>query len=148
MVDKTRPCEKLVDYIKSNPYKGLTISHTDIEAIIGIPYRKGCNCLNGKYLYHVSKANEKLTTFSLRLEAIPGFGYRIINDNEYINSIRKAYNTSVKYIEKAKFIADNTDTSSLNAKEKAMFNDMYNKVIKINKSFAIIHIQKNNKTTP
>ena len=86
MVSKIQPYEKLVDYVKSNPYKGLTISHTDIEAIIGIPYRKGCNCLNGKYLYHVSKANEKLTTFSLRLEAIPGFGYRIINDNEYINT--------------------------------------------------------------
>ena len=53
MVSKTQPYEKLVDYVKSNPQKGLTIPHTDIETIIGIPYRKGCNCLNSKYSYHV-----------------------------------------------------------------------------------------------
>ena len=37
MVSKTQPYEKLVDYVKSNPQKGLTIPHTDIETIIGIP---------------------------------------------------------------------------------------------------------------
>ena len=42
MVSKTQPYEKLVDYVKSNPQKGLTIPHVDIEKIINVPYRKSC----------------------------------------------------------------------------------------------------------
>ena len=93
-----------MDYVKSNPQKGLTIPHVDIEKIINVPYRKSCNCLNSKYSYQIAKANQKLTSLSLRLEPIQGFGYRIIQDNQYVDSMRKAYNTAVRYVEKAKEI--------------------------------------------
>ena len=144
MVSKTQPYEKLVDYVKSNPQKGLTIPHTDIETIIGIPYRKGCNCLNSKYSYHVSKANQKLTDLSLRLEPIQGFGYRIIQDNQYTDSMKKAYNTAVRYVEKAKFIGDNTDVSALSSKEYKEFDDVYGKVIAAQSSLSIIPVKKKN----
>jgi len=111
LIKKTQPYEKLVDYVKDNPQKGLTIPHTEIETIIGIPYK------SSRYSYHVTKANDKLTQVSLRLEPINGFGYRIIQDNQYVDSMRKSYNMAVRNIQKAKFIADNTDVTTLNVGE-------------------------------
>lgn len=144
MVNKIQPYEKLVDYVKSNPQKGLTIPHTDIERIIGVPYRKGCNCLNNKYSYHVSKANQKLTLMSLRLEPINGFGYRIIEDNQYVDSMLKAYNTGVNYIRKARTIGESTNISTLTAKEYAEFDTVFAKVI--NAESCILPIAKNKKS--
>ena len=144
MVSKTQPYEKLVDYVKSNPQKGLTIPHVDIEKIINVPYRKSCNCLNSKYSYQIAKANQKLTSLSLRLEPIQGFGYRIIQDNQYVDSMRKAYNTAVRYVEKAKFIGDNTNISVLSSKEYKEFDDIYNKVIAAQSSLSIIPVKKKN----
>jgi hypothetical protein len=144
MINKIQPYEKLVDYIKNNPQKGLTISHIDVEQILGIPYRKNCHCLNSKYSYQVARANKKLTALSLRLEAIQGFGYRIIKDNQYVDSMRKAYNTGVRNIQKAKFIADNTDVSALSTKEYKEFDAVYTKIVAVQNSASIIPTTKKN----
>lgn len=142
MINKTQPYEKLIDYVKNNPQKGLTISHADVEKILGVPYRKGCHCLNAKYSYQVAKANEKLTALSLRLEAIQGFGYRIIKDNQYVDSMRKAYNTGVRSIQKAKFIADNADVSALSTKEYKEFDVVYNQIVAAQSSTSILPATK------
>lgn len=125
-----QPYKKLVDYVVNNPQKGTVIPHSTIEQIMGVPYRKSCNCSNSKYKHNVSKANKILTPLTLRLEPIPGYGYRIINDNEYIYAMRKAYNTGVKNIEKALFIGDNADISKLTQGELQLFSKTYNKVQK------------------
>lgn len=139
MINKTQPYEKLVDYIKNNPHKGQTLPHADIEQIMGIPYRAvGCMHLNSQYSYQVQKANKKLTELSLRLEPIQGFGYRIIKDNQYVDSMRRAYNMGVRNIEKAKFIGDNTDVTTLTAKENAEFDAVYKKISDAHKSLVII----------
>lgn len=139
MTNKIEPFEKLVDYVKKNPQKGLTIPHTDIEKIIGLSYRMpGCHHLNNQYSYQVSKANKKLTEMSLRLEAIQGFGYRIIKDNQYIDSMRKAYNMAVRNIDKAKFIADNTDTNNLSKTELAEYNTIFDEVKLARQTLSII----------
>lgn len=150
MINKIQPYEKLVNYVKANPQKGLTIPHADIEQIIGVPYRKSCTCLNSKYTYHVARANEKLTVLSLRLEPIPGFGYRIIKDNQYVDSMRKSYNMGVKYIEKAKFIADSTNTTTLSVKELKEFNDVLNKITTAQNSLRLLPTRQNtsNNNTP
>lgn len=130
MISKIQPYEKLVDYVKNNPQKGLTIPHTDIENIIGIPYRAhGCMHLNTQYSYQVQKANKKLTELSLRLEPIQGFGYRIIKDNQYVDSMRKAYNMGVRNIEKAKFIADNTNINVLSKKDYKEWETIHDKIV-------------------
>ena len=141
MNNKVKPYEKLVDYIKSNPKKGLTIPHTDIEKIIGVSYKKSCNCLNKTYTYNVGKANEKLTTLSLRLEPITGYGYRIIKDNQYVDSMRKAYNTATRYIDKAIMIGDNTDIFKLTPDEYAEFDNVFKKVNNAKKTLS--NLKKN-----
>ena len=138
MNNKVKPYEKLVDYIKSNPKKGLTIPHTDIEKIIGVSYKKSCNCLNKTYTYNVGKANEKLTMLSLRLEPITGYGYRIIKDNQYVDSMRKAYNTATRYIDKAIIIGDNTDIFKLTPDEYAEFDDVFKKVNNAKKTLSTL----------
>lgn len=139
MINKTQPYEKLIDYIKNNPNKGQTIPHADIEVIMGIPYRAvGCMHLNSQYGYQVQKANKKLTELSLRLEPIQGFGYRIIEDNQYVDSMRKAYNMGVRNIEKAKFIADNTDISALSVSEYNEFNNVLTKILNTQSTISII----------
>ena len=138
MIKKIPPYEKLVDYVKRNPQKGLTIPHTDIEQIIGIPYRKGCNCLNNRYSNQVRKANDKLTLLSLRLEPIKGFGYRILNDNQYIDSMKKAYNTGIKNIQKAMIIADNTDFVNFTIDELEEWTDVRSKIKSVYDSTSII----------
>ena len=125
-----QPYKKLVDYVKNNPQKGLIISHIDVEKIMGIPYKKNCNCNNSMYNYNVTKANKILTTLSLRLEPIKGYGYRIIKDNEYVYSMQKAYNAGIKNIQKAKFIADNTNVNNLTHNELSIFNKTHNKIQK------------------
>ena len=149
MVNKTQPYEKLVDYIKVNPNKGQTIPHADIEQIMGIPYRTvGCRHLNNQYSYQVQKANKKLTELSLRLEAIQGFGYRILKDNQYVDSMRKAYNMSVKNIEKAKFIGDNTDVTALTSNENHEFDMVYRQVVNAHKSLGTIYSPAAKNNTP
>lgn len=138
MVKKIQPFEKLVKYIKKNPQKGLTIPHQDIENIIGIPYRLQCRHVNSQYSYQVQKANKKLTELSLRLEPIQGFGYRIIEDNQYVDSMRKAYNMGVRNIEKAKFIADSADIKNLSGKDLKEFNDVYDKIVDTQAYISII----------
>ena len=100
--------------------------------------------VNSKYSYQIAKANQKLTSLSLRLEPIQGFGYRIIQDNQYVDSMRKAYNTAVRYVEKAKFIGDNTNISTLSSKEYKEFDNVYNKVIAAQSSLSIIPVKKKN----
>ena len=139
MTNKAQPYEKLVDYVKANPNKGQTISHADIEQIMGISYRvAGCLHLNSQYSYQVQKANKKLTELSLRLEPIQKFGYRIIKDNQYVDSMRKAYNMGIRNIEKAKFIGDNTDVTTLTTKENAEFDAVYRKISSAHKSLVTI----------
>lgn len=129
MVKKTQPYELLVNHVKANPVKGQTIPHADIENIMGIPYRvSGCNHANTRYSYHIQKANKVLTELHLRLEPIKGFGYRIIEDNQYVDSVRKAYNTGIKSFEKARFIADNTDGTHLSFDEYQEFKNVRDKV--------------------
>lgn len=151
MVNKVKPYEKLVDYVKNHPQKGLTIPHANVEQIIGIPYRKTCYCLNSKYTNQVAKANERLTLMSLRLESIRGFGYRIINDNEYVSSMRKAYNMGVKNIRKAVTIANNTVVANLSPTELTEFQDVQKKINDVNYHMSIIPNPKtltvNNNTT-
>lgn len=147
MVNKVQPFEKLVKYIKKNPQKGLTIPHKDIEQVIGIPYRMSCRHINNQYSYQVQKANKKLTEISLRLEPIQGFGYRIIEDNQYVDSMRKAYNMGVRNIEKAKFIADNTNIKGLNMKDLKEFNDVYDKIVDTQSYISIIPSPINNNNT-
>lgn len=129
-----QPYRKLVDYVINNPQKGLTIPHSTIEQIIGVPYRKSCNCANSMYKYSISKANKTLTPLTLRLEPIPGYGYRIIEDNEYVYSMEKAYKDGVKSIKKAMFIGDCADVSNLTKSELHLFNQTYNKIQKTLKS--------------
>lgn len=149
MINKTQPYEKLVDYVKNNPQKGQTIPHADIEQIMGIPYRAvGCRHLNSQYGYQVQKANKKLTELSLRLEPIQGFGYRIIKDNQYVDSMRKAYNMGVRNIEKAKFIASNTDTSALTTTEKSEFDVVHKKVKDAHKTLSTILSPASKTNTP
>lgn len=146
MINKTQPYEKLVDYVKSNPQKGQTIPHADIEKIMGIPYRAlGCKHVNSQYSYQIQKANKKLTALALRLEPIQGFGYRIIKDNQYVDSMRRAYNRGVKSIDKAKFIADNTNVGALSGSDYQEFDAVYNKIIAAQGSLQIIPTKK---TTP
>lgn len=140
MVKKTQPYELLVNHVKANPVKGQTIPHTDIENIMGISYKaSGCNHANPRYGYHVQKANKILTELHLRLEPIKGFGYRIIEDNQYVDSIRKAYNTGVKSFEKAKFIGDNVDGTNLSFDEYTELKDVRTKVDKALKNVSPIH---------
>ena len=40
MTNKTQPYEKLVDYVKNHPQKGLTIPHADVEKILGVSRKK------------------------------------------------------------------------------------------------------------
>lgn len=149
MINKTQPYEKLVDYVKANPQKGLTIPHADIEQIIGVSYRAtGCKHLNPQYSYQVQKANKKLTELSLRLEPIQGFGYRIIKDNQYVDGMRRAYNMGVKNIEKARFIADNTNVAALTATENAEFDNVYRKIEAAQTSLTIIPVPKTTKKQP
>lgn len=122
MIKKIQPYEKLIEYVKNNPRKGLTIPHSEIETIIGIPYK------SSRYSYHVSKANDKLTQVSLRLEPINGFGYRIIQDNQYVDSMRKAYNMAVRNIQKADFISNHTDITSLNIGEHMEWDTIATKI--------------------
>lgn len=125
---KLKPYEKLINYVKTAPKKGTVISHTTIEQIMGVPYRKSCNCLNHHYRYNVSRANDYLTSLSLRLESIQGFGYRIIEDKDYVKHMRKFYNTGVTYIQKAKTIADCTDLNSLSNKDYTEWAKIYGKI--------------------
>lgn len=129
MIQKIQPWEKLVDYVKNNPQKGLTIPHSDIEQILGIPYRKSCNCLNSRYSYHVKKANEKLLQLSLALDPIQGFGYRILNDNQYVDIMKRKFNTGLKYIQKAKEYGDNTDVTLLTKQEYNEWENTFNTII-------------------
>ena len=122
MIKKIQPYEKLVEYVKNNPQKGLTIPHTEIETIMDVPY-KSC-----RYSYHIAKANDKLTQVSLRLEPINGFGYRIIQDNQYVDSMRKAYNMAVRNIQKADFISNHTDVTSLNVGEHMEWHTVATKI--------------------
>ena len=46
----------------------------------------------------------------------------------YVDSMRKAYNMGVKSIEKAKFIADNTDVQALSKKDYTEWEDVFNKI--------------------
>ena len=140
MVKKTQPYELLVNHVKANPIKGQTIPHVDIENIMGIPYKiPTCNHSNQKYGYHIKKANKILTELHLRLEPIKGFGYRIIEDNQYVDSIRKAYNTGVKSFEKAKFIGDNVDGTNLTYDEYTELKEVRSKVDKVLKYANPIH---------
>lgn len=123
-----QPDELLVKAILANPQKGLTISHTTMESIIGISYRLPCGCLNSRYSYYISKANKKLTAMSLRIDTIAGYGYRILQDNQYADVMRKLYNTGVKYIEKAKDIGDNTDVTTMKPKEYKEWENAFKKV--------------------
>lgn len=129
MITKVQPYEKLVDYVKQNPQKGQLIPHVDIEQIIGIPYRKVCGCLNGKYSREVAKAIEKLTSMALRLDPIQGYGYRILEDNQYVDVMGRLYNTSITFMEKARFVADGADVSNLSAQDLKNFNDVYNRIV-------------------
>lgn len=128
MVSKTQPYEKLVDFVKNNPQKGLTIPHADVEKILNVPYRKSCGCLNGAYSYQVEKAKEKLLQMSLALDSIQGFGYRILNDNQYVDVMRRKFNTGLKYIQKAKEYGDNTDISGLSKKDYAEWENTFNTI--------------------
>ena len=125
-----QPYKKLVDYVKNNPQKGTIIPHSTIEQIMSVPHKKNCKCMNSAYNYNVSKANKILTTLSLRLEPIVGYGYRIIEDNEYVYSIQKAYNAGVKNIQKAKFIADSTNVNNLTQNDLSAFNKTYGNIQK------------------
>ena len=127
-----QPYEKLIDYVKNNLQKGSIISHANIEQIIGISYRRSCNCLSSTYKYNIQRANEKLTVFSLRLEPIQGYGYRVIKDNEYMHSMEKAYKTGVKYIKKAKFIGNYVNTTNLSPIELKYLNEVSNKIDSVN----------------
>lgn len=128
MVNKSQPYEKLVDYVKNNPQKGLTIPHADIEKILGVPYRKGCGCLNNRYSYQVKKANDKLLGLNLALDPIQGYGYRILKDNQYKDVMCRKFNTGIKYIFKAKEYGDNTDVSTLSPNEYKEWESVFNKV--------------------
>lgn len=128
MITKVQPFEKLVDHVKNNPQKGMLIPHADIEQILGIPYRKACGCLNSQYSYQVKKANEKLLQSALALDAIQGFGYRILKDNQYVDVMRRKFNTGLKYIEKAKEYGDNTNVSSLSTKDYQEWENVFNTV--------------------
>lgn len=128
LINKVQPYEKLVDYIKNNPQKGLTIPHADIEQILGVPYRKGCHCLNSKYSYQVKKANDKLLTLGLALDPIQGYGYRILKDSQYKDVMRRKFNTAVKYMFKAKEYGVNTNVAALSATEYKEWEDIFNKV--------------------
>lgn len=129
MITKVQPYEKLVDYVKQNPNKGQLIPHADVEQILGITYRKGCGCLNGHYTRQVAKANEKLTPLALRLDPIQGYGYRILEDNQYADVMGRLYNTSVTFMEKARFVADGADVSNLSSQDLKRFNDIYNRIV-------------------
>lgn len=128
MINKIEPYEKLVDYVKNNPQKGLTIPHTDIEKIMGVPYKKNCNCINSNYSYQIRKANEKLLQLSLALESIQGFGYRILKDNQYVDVMKRKFNTGVKYIAKAKEYGEKANASVLTKKERKELLNVYNMV--------------------
>ena len=127
-VPKVQPFEKLVDYVKNNAQKGLTIPHADVETILGVPYRKSCGCLNSKYSYQVKKANDKLLQSSLALDSIQGFGYRILQDNQYVDVMRRKFNTGLKYILKAKEYGDNTDVNGLSKKEYLEWENTFNTI--------------------
>ena len=127
-VPKVQPFEKLVDWVKNNPQKGLTIPHADVEQILGVPYRKSCGCLNSKYSYQVKKANEKLLQLALSLDPIQGFGYRILQDNQYVDVMRRKFNTGIKYILKAKEYGDCTNISGLSKKEYQEWENVFNTV--------------------
>lgn len=128
MAKTQQPFEKLVDHVKNNPSKGTLIPHADIEQILGITYRKPCGCLNSKYAYQVKKANEKLLQSCLALDAIQGFGYRILEDNQYVDVMRRKFNTGLKYIEKAKEYADNTDVSKLSRTDYREWENTFNTI--------------------
>lgn len=144
MVNKVQPYEKLVDFVVSNPQKGMTIPHTEVEKTMGIPYKTD-NYFNKQYSYQVSKANEKLTQKSLRLEPIKGFGYRIINDNQYVDSMRKAYNAGVRSIKKARTIAHSTIVGNLSEEEYKEWREVSKKIKSAYLSMEIIPTSKTKK---
>lgn len=128
MVNQVQPFEKLVDYVRNNPQKGLTIPHADVEQILGVPYRKSCGCLNSRYSYQVKKANDKLLSLALALDPIQGYGYRILKDNQYVDVMRRKFNTGLKYIQKAKEYGDNTSVTGLSKKEYAEWENTYDTI--------------------
>lgn len=138
MIKKQKPSELLVEYVRQHPNKGQLITHSEIENVIGVPYKKpNCNCTNNSYNYHVNEANKKLTTEHLRLEAIVGYGYRIMKDNQYSDAMKKNYNRAVRTINTAHFIAMNVQVSSLTKEEKLLYLDYKRK---IDKAFTTLEI--------
>ena len=125
---KMQPFEKLVDWVKQNPTKGVIIPHADVETIMGVPYRKNCGCLNSRYSYQVKKANEKLLQSALALDAIQGYGYRVMNDNQYVDVMRRKFNTGLKYILSAKEYGDNTNISALTGAEYKEWENTFNTI--------------------
>ena len=58
--------------------------------------------------------------------------------------MRKAYNMGVRNIQKAKFISDNTDVSTLTVKENQEFDAVYKKIKDAYTSLTIISSPKKN----
>lgn len=148
MAQKNNIHTKLVDYVKNNCAKGNILTHTVIEGILGIAYKKNCNCANGQYRYYVQKANNVLTEMSLRLESVIGVGYRVIEDKEYLESARKEINAGARHIEKADIILSNVTVSALNAKEQADLTKLKQKVTHLRSTLTYVPPVRNRKVTP
>lgn len=133
--NRTLPSHKLVQKIVSEVQagvlsKGSLLPHSVIEACMGISYRSQCGHVNGVYTYYVAKANKQLTASNLRIQAVKGFGYRILLDSEYSNVARQLFNAGAKYFDTALFILSNADTSQLSPIELNAYNDIHGKVTK------------------
>ena len=128
-----RPHELLVTKVtqemnSGNWKKPHLISHSEMEKIIGIDRIKPCGCRNRKYTETISKANNELIGQNLLLQAVNGYGYRIVEDNMYVVSMKLLYNQAVKCINKAGYIRDNTNTSNLNSTELKEWTNVSNAI--------------------
>lgn len=151
MAQKTNTYSKLVDYVKNNCSKGDVLTHSEVENILGVAYKKNCNCANGRYRYHVQKANWILTEMSLRLDSIIGVGYRVIEDKDYLDAGRREINAGAKHIEKAEIILNNVDSSKLNATETVELSKLKKRVDVLRKSLTYVPPRTNKlamQTTP
>lgn len=122
--------ELLVDVISKYEY-GDTITHNDIESIIGEHYR------SAKYNSVVNQAKKHLLeNYSKAIENMRGYGYRVIKPDDYVHKSLGHYKRGFNEIQRGKNILDYAPTDDMTKEGLETYKKVYDRSVTLISSMA------------
>ena len=130
VVKTKKKYELLVDVVSKYDY-GDTITHQDIESIIGEHYR------TAKYNSVVNQAKKHLLeNHSKAIENMRGYGYRVIQPDDYVKRSLCHYKRGFNEIQKGKDILDYAPTENMSQEGRETYRAVYDRSVTLISSMA------------